>query len=33
MELPEESEEALEEEVKGNLDKEPAAQDICPEGS
>jgi len=32
MELPEESEEALEE-VEGNLNKEPSKQDDCPEGS
>jgi len=32
MELPEESEEAPEE-VEGNLDEEPSAQDNCPEGS
>ena len=33
MELPKESEEALEEEVKGNLDEEPGTQDNCLEGS
>ena len=33
MELPDESKEAPEEEVKGNLDKEPGMQDVCPEGS
>jgi len=32
IELPEESEEALEE-VEGNLNKEPCKQDNCPEGS
>ena len=33
MELPDEGEEAPEEEVEGNLDKKPGVEDVCPEGS